>query len=95
MKIKTLKAIAASVIAIVAFSVSAVFAETYNVRGKTMAQVKAIYGEPLSVKGPVGGFSKTRPPITEWQYNGFFITFENNIALHGNTKGSLALELNR
>ena len=95
MKIKALKVAVTSVIAVAAFSVSAVFAETYDVRGKTMDQVKAQYGEPLSVKGPVGGFSETRPPITEWQYDGFFITFERSIALHGNSKGSLSLELNR
>lgn len=94
MKIKNLKVLLISAIALVVFSATTVFAETYDVRGKTMAQVKAIYGEPLSVKGPVGGFSATRPPITEWQYDGFFITFERDIALHGNSKGSLALELN-
>ena len=95
MKIKTIKAIVISTVALTAFSVSTVFAKNYDVRGKTMAEVKALYGDPLSVKGPVGGFSATRPPITEWQYSDFYITFENKIALHGNSKGSLSLELNR
>lgn len=94
MKIKALKMMVVGLIATTGFAVNSVFAETYNVRGKTQAQVKAIYGEPLSIKGPVGGFNEKRPPITEWQYDGFFITFEKNIALHGNKKGSLALELN-
>ncbi len=67
----------------------------YDVRGKTKAQIKAIYGKPVSIKGPVGGFNAKRPPITEWQYDDFFVTFENNIALHGFGKDSLKLELNR
>lgn len=93
--IKYLKAIVIAMVSIIVFSVNTAFAEIDNVRGKTMAQIKAIYGEPIAVKGPVGGFSATRPPITEWQYDNFFITFENNIVLHGNAKGSLAMELNQ
>lgn len=90
-----LKMLAFSAVLSIALSASLAYAANYDVRGKTMTQVKAIYGEPVATKGPIGGFSATRPPITEWQYDGFFITFENNIALHGNDKDSLKLELNR
>ena len=93
MKIKTLKAIVISMTVVAAFSASSVFAKKYDVRGKTMEQVRALYGDPISIKGPVGGFSETRPPITEWQYTDFFITFEREIALHGNSADSLTLEL--
>lgn len=66
-----------------AVSSSAVMAKDVSVRGKTMAQVKAMYGEPNAVKGPVGGLNEKRPPITQWTYDSFYVTFERNIALHG------------
>lgn len=70
------------------------FAAKYEVRGKTKAQVKAIYGEPITIKGPIGGYNEKRPPITEWDYGNFYITFERNIALHGNDRDSLYIQLN-
>jgi len=69
-------------------------AETYDVRGKTKAQIRSIYGEPTSIKGPIGGYNLKRPPITEWDYGNFYITFERDIALHGNARDSLQLNLN-
>ncbi len=68
-------------------------AETYDVRGKTMNQIRTIYGEPISVKGPIGGYNSKRPPITEWDYGNFYITFERNIALHGNERDSLRMTI--
>lgn len=74
--------------------VTSAFAASYEVRGKTKQQVKAIYGEPISIKGPIGGYNEKRPPITEWDYGNFYITFERNIALHGNERDSLRIILN-
>ena len=41
-------------------------------RGTSMSQVKAKYGEPEAVKGPVG-----KPPITRWLYPDYTVYFEN------------------
>ncbi len=46
-------------------------------RGITMDQVKAKFGEPVSVSGPVGD-----PPITTWVYPEFSVYFEYNKVLH-------------
>ncbi len=41
-------------------------------RGSTMEQVRQRYGEPQTVKGPVG-----QPPITTWVYPRFTCYFEH------------------
>lgn len=46
-------------------------------RGSTMEQVKRQYGEPESVRGPVG-----EPPITRWIYDDYTIYFEHDRAIH-------------
>jgi hypothetical protein len=40
-------------------------------RGESMTSVRAGYGEPATVKGPVG-----EPPITRWVYPGYTVYFE-------------------
>jgi len=40
--------------------------------GSSMAQVRAQYGEPTEVRGPVGD-----PPITRWIYPGYTAYFEH------------------
>jgi len=84
----------AMIVATLLVFASVASAEAYDVRGKTKGQIRSIYGEPISIKGPIGGYNQKRPPITEWDYGTFYITFERNIALHGNDRGSLQLNLN-
>lgn len=42
----------------------------------TMANVRALWGPPLRVLGPVG-----RPPITRWVYPRFIVYFERTLVL--------------
>jgi len=42
-------------------------------RGMTMDQVLAEFGEPLTIKDPVGS-----PPITRWEYEKFTVNFEHS-----------------
>ena len=45
--------------------------------GMSMAQVRARFGAPLAVRGPVG-----KPPITRWNYAGFTVYFEHSHVVH-------------
>lgn len=45
--------------------------------GMSQSSVRASWGEPLEVRGPVG-----EPPITQWHYQGFVVYFEDNRVLH-------------
>lgn len=47
------------------------------VRGETQDTVRAAFGEPLRVDGPVG-----EPPITRWEYPRFTVVFEHQYVLH-------------
>ena len=40
-------------------------------RGSSMDAVRALYGEPTSIHGPVG-----QPPITRWDYPALAVYFE-------------------
>ncbi len=46
-------------------------------RGSTMETVRATFGEPDEIFGPVG-----EPPITEWVYGSFRVYFEYQRVLH-------------
>lgn len=46
------------------------------VRGLTMDDVRAKFGEPREVNGPVGN-----PPITRWIYKDFTVVFESNYVI--------------
>lgn len=46
-------------------------------RGSTMETVRAEFGEPDQIFGPVG-----EPPITEWVYGSFRVYFEYQRVLH-------------
>ena len=50
---------------------------THPARGATMAQVEARFGTPVRKYAAVGD-----PPITRWDYPGFSVFFEHNLALH-------------
>jgi hypothetical protein len=45
--------------------------------GMTNERVRALFGEPLSVTEPVG-----EPPISSWEYAGYFVYYEHDIVLH-------------
>jgi len=47
-------------------------------RGASMAAVEARYGAPVEKFAPVGGGSKSMPPITRWSYPTFSVYFENS-----------------
>jgi hypothetical protein len=49
----------------------------HPVRGMTMDNVRASYGEPARRQGAVGD-----PPITRWEYDGFVVYFEYQYVLH-------------
>ncbi|WP_369601867.1 hypothetical protein AAIA72_02450 [Hahella sp. SMD15-11] len=46
-------------------------------RGMTMQQVLDRFGQPQSVKGPVG-----EPPIETWVYPAFTVFFERQYVIH-------------
>lgn len=52
------------------------------VRGMTMAQVKAKYGEPVKVLPTRGGSSKYQPPIHRWEYAKYIVYFEYKHVIH-------------
>ncbi|MBW7470152.1 outer membrane protein assembly factor BamE [Marinobacter sp. M216] len=45
--------------------------------GMSQDAVRATWGEPLEVMGPVG-----EPPITQWHYRNFIVYFEHDRVLH-------------
>jgi hypothetical protein len=45
--------------------------------GLTMSQVRQQYGNPTAEMPAVGD-----PPISRWEYNGFSVFFEHDLALH-------------
>jgi hypothetical protein len=45
--------------------------------GLTMSQVRQQYGNPKAEIPAVGD-----PPISRWEYDGFSVFFENDLALH-------------
>ena len=50
-------------------------------RGMSMDQVRARFGEPVSVSGPVGGDRPQHPPITRWNYAEFSVYFERSLVI--------------
>ena len=45
--------------------------------GLTMSQIRQQYGNPASELPAVGN-----PPISRWEYDGYSVFFENDLALH-------------
>ena len=45
--------------------------------GMSQASVRASWGAPVEIQGPVG-----QPPITQWHYRGFIVYFEGNRVIH-------------
>mgnify|MGYP006367149833 CR=1 FL=1 len=50
-------------------------------RGMSMDEVRARFGEPVSVAGPVGGDRPQHPPITRWNYAEFSVYFERSLVI--------------
>ncbi|WP_193164085.1 hypothetical protein [Microbulbifer hainanensis] len=48
-----------------------------EMRGLKKEDVSALLGDPIGIQGPVG-----EPAITRWEYPGFYVYFERNVALH-------------
>lgn len=57
-------------------------------RGSMMDAVRAQYGEPSSVHGPVG-----QPPITRWDYPAFAVYFEHQHVINSVLHKSHDLEM--
>lgn len=57
-------------------------------RGSSMDAVRALYGEPKSVHGPVG-----QPPITRWDYPAFAVYFEHQHVINSVLHKSHELEM--
>ena len=53
------------------------FKQEMPMRGSSMETVRASFGEPDQIFGPVG-----EPPITEWVYGSFRVYFEYRTVLH-------------
>ncbi|MBD3641389.1 MAG: hypothetical protein HUJ18_10395 [Marinobacter sp.] len=49
----------------------------YPKTGLSQSSVRAKWGNPMDVRGPVG-----EPPITQWHYQDFVVYFENDLVLH-------------
>jgi hypothetical protein len=45
--------------------------------GMSQSSVRASWGEPMEIQGPVG-----EPPITQWHYQGFVVYFEGDRVIH-------------
>jgi hypothetical protein len=45
--------------------------------GMSQESVRASWGAPLEIQGPVG-----QPPITQWHYQDFVVYFENDRVIH-------------
>ena len=45
--------------------------------GMSQASVRASWGAPLEIQGPVG-----QPPISQWHYPAFVVYFENDRVIH-------------
>ncbi|WP_100639669.1 hypothetical protein [Marinobacter salexigens] len=45
--------------------------------GMTQASVRASWGQPDSIKGPIG-----QPPISQWHYGKFVVYFEGDRVIH-------------
>ncbi len=45
--------------------------------GMSQASVRAKWGAPMEIQGPVG-----EPPISQWYYQEFIVYFENDRVLH-------------
>lgn len=73
MKIRIMTLLASAALAMPAAAVAAEVPQ----RGMSEARVRADFGSPSSVRGPVGS-----PAITRWNYDGFTVYFENGISLH-------------
>ena len=54
-----------------------IYAQEMPQRGASKAAVEQRFGTPLKKHSPVGS-----PPITRWDYQGYSVYFEGNIALH-------------
>ncbi|AWF81584.1 hypothetical protein BTJ40_12535 [Microbulbifer sp. A4B17] len=48
-----------------------------EVRGLKKDDVTSRLGEPLGIQGPIG-----EPAITRWEYNDFYVFFEQDTVLH-------------
>jgi hypothetical protein len=82
----------ASLIATSLLFVSAVHADTLDVRknaqmsasaglptrGLSMAQVEQRFGAPVEKLPTAGGDAPRHPPINRWRYNGYTVYFERN-----------------
>jgi len=54
-----------------------------SVHGMTQSQVRARFGEPEKRHAPVPAQgTRLNPPITRWDYDGFSVFFERDIAIH-------------
>jgi len=73
MKIRIMTLLASAALALPAAALAAEVPQ----RGMSEARVRADFGSPSSVRGPVGS-----PAITRWNYDGFSVYFENGITLH-------------
>jgi len=65
-----------------------------DIRWKSESQVRALLGDPQSIRGPIG----THASYQLWEYQGFSVAFSNNRAFHLFDEGSLrklVLEENR
>jgi hypothetical protein len=62
-------------------------------RGASMAEVEAKFGAPAQKHAPVGGGSRSTPPITRWTYAGFSVYFENSHVVNAVLNKSAPLEI--
>jgi len=57
--------------------------DAVDVHGLTKAQVEARFGAPEKRHAPVPAQgTRLNPPITRWDYDGFSVFFERDIAIH-------------
>ncbi|MDX1557322.1 MAG: hypothetical protein R3193_00325 [Marinobacter sp.] len=50
---------------------------SFPASGTSQSSVRASWGAPLEIQGPVG-----QPPITEWHYQNFVVYFEGDRVIH-------------
>lgn len=67
------------------FSAQAETINSVDVKWKTESQVRDLYGEPMSIHGPIG----THASYTLWKYEDAYVAFSNNRAFHRFSPDSL------
>ena len=81
----TLKRVISTLLLVLTFGLNVQAQSVDDVRWKSESQVRELYGDPLSVQGPIG----THANYVLWKYADFTVAFANSRVFHVFKKDSL------